>query len=344
MQRLCPLNLMILGLLLFTASPSVAEPAELTVQTRVVEDSGAVIVTDTRNESRSNVSTGLTYATERFKNGVRFSVRQEIVDSDYSNYILSDVNGVERNLESEFSDSEASLAVNANWSQGRHNLDFEMGQSYGETPFAQKSFIIRAGRSYDEGLHRISMQVSAGDLNQPINYFTDLRTAQRRQRPTQIRTQTLQLLSELTHSEQLKGAYSLVYNQKSDRPDMFGVEGKIAYAVNSRVFINAILSADLENRSQALLDDRGYFQQNTAGFGLGYYVRYDWLLQARYALSIEQEDNPQNQRKDQMALDSFQLKTQYKSTEWIASLEIGHQTSNVSYRSDLIAGDFTWTF
>lgn len=344
MQRLCTLKSLVLVVGAFATRLAVAEPAELTVRTRVVDESGTVIVTDTRNESRSNVSTGLTYSTKRFKNGVRLSVRQETIDNDYSNYILSDVNGTERNLEDEFKGSEASLAVNANWVQGRHSLDLELGQSYQESPFAQKNFAVRAGQSFAEGLHRVSVQISAADLDQPVNYFTDLRTAQRRQRPVQIRAETLRLLSELTHSEQVKGAYSVVYNKKSDRPDMFGVEGKMAYAVNSRVFIYATLSAELEDRSQALLDDRGYFQQNSAGIGAGYYLRYDWLLQARYDLSVEQEDNPQNQRKDQMAVDSFQLKAQYKSRSWIAALEVGHQTSNVSYRSDNIAGDFTWTF
>ncbi len=263
---------------------------------------------------------------------------------DFSQYILQDEIGRESSLGSTYDGEELSLsaAADAQFSAWIGRLAHQ--RTMNETPLANTKTSLGLSNSFNHQFSEVGIEYQFGAQKRPVTYFTDLKNGERRARPANVQfDSTLATFQQVLH-ERVKSRLSLERSTQTDRPEALGYQVQTSLALSSKDFLRLGYREIAENDRAALKDDRGYFHFKGFESSFSRYLSYDWVLGVGYGLVLEQEDNPQTRRREQMAADTFLLETEYQSKSWIAKVKYQSIVSNINYSSQVFGGEFSWIF
>lgn len=315
---------------------------EVLHQTTTVQ--GQPLVASTKVPDRSNDQQTIKFLGPQLKNGLQFTGSLIQAKNDYSNYIVQSETGIEKNLKSSFNSIETSGSIAVDYTRGQSVYSLNRSQTLSESPFSNVFHSASYAYQFNHQLSQIIFQHSTGSLSQPLTYFTDLRTAQRRKKPTELSVRSYTGTIDQVLTEKSKILFEVEVNEKSDRPQAIIYRGRSSYAFTQDDFLRADLAFGKESRDRQLQDDRGYFELSSYELSYSKYITYDWSAQARYGLVVEVEDNPQNSRKEQVATDIFGIDVGYEGKQWGMSLTAQQFASNVKFSSSSFGGRFSWNF
>ncbi len=275
-----------------------------------------------------------------------FQISTEIIQSknDYTSYIVQDDQGKERNLRETFDQTEVSGKLNLDYRHQQTLFSLQRRQSLSESPFYFYSNSISAAYQFNTQLSQVSLQYTTGLSKQPLSYFTDLKTAERRQRPTNIDIKNYALTLDQVVTEQLRSQIQIDLSEKSDRPTSQGITLKSSFAATSRDFFKFKANQASEQTRDKLTDEKGYFALTGYEAQYSRYLTYDLTLNVAYGLLIETEDNPQTLRKDRVATDVYSVKAEYSGDAWTSSISLSSLVSNVDFSSSTVGGQFSWSY
>lgn len=340
MQRLCSVS----ALIFFFSLCAVAAGTQVQVSTLTLQTSGQTSLDQKPAENQ----TGQTYAVEltspRLSSGLQITASYRQIKNDYSNYILQERNGTEKQLGSTFDQLESQGTVAADLMYQNLSVNFSVDSSLNQTPFPSRFYQLTQTTQLNHQLTEVRWGIGTGKMEQPLSYFTDVRSGERRQRPTLLDFRTYVLSAEQVMTDRLRAKLQLDLSQRSDRPSSTGVTVRSAYAVSERDFIHLQAMRRQESRQDQLQDDRGYFDLSGAEASYARYLTYDLVGSVGYGLIVEKEDQPARFRKDQMATDVYTVKLDYQGVRWSGGLKYQQMSSNLDYASNSYGGQFAWSF
>ena len=341
MQRLCAVTALILfsTFVAFGASGPQVQINSLTTQT-----TGQATIEKKPGENQTGQTLGVQVTSPRLKSGLQITTTYNQIKNDYSSYVIQDQNGTEKKLGSTFqqSESQGSLALDVSFQNLSASLSVD--SSLGPTPFPSRFYQLTQTTQFNHQLTEVSWSLGSGKMEQPLSYFTDVQSGERKQRPTTLDFRTYAISAEQVVSEHLRAQIQLEANQRSDRPTATGLQIQSAYAVSERDFLRLHLLRRQESRQDRLQDDRGYFDLSGGEISYSRYLTYDLVGSAGYGLIVEREDQPARLRKDQLATDVYTLKLDYQGVKWSGGLKFQQMASNLEYSSSSYGGQFAWNF
>ncbi|MFN7904628.1 MAG: hypothetical protein ACK5P5_05545 [Pseudobdellovibrionaceae bacterium] len=287
-------------------------------------------------------STDLSITSPRLKSGFQFTGKMKQTKNDYSDYLIQDELGAETKLSSSFDRAEAQGGLSLEYVFQNLSWNFDHEFNLGPTPFASSYTKLSQSVQLNHQLTEVQFEIGQGQVEQPLNYFTDLKTGTRKQRRTSLDLRTYSTSVEQVLHKRIRGQLQVELNEKSDRPTSFGISMKSAVAISDRDFLYFDLVRRSETRDDRLQDERGYFDLNSGEIKYSRYLTYDFTLSAGYGLVVEKEDNPQIFRKEQIAIDVYSINLDYQGVQWSAGIKIQELVSNVEYQSSLYGGQFSW--
>jgi hypothetical protein len=272
------------------------------------------------------------------------STRINQTKNDYSSYILQNELGEETSLRNTFNQTEVSGQVGVDYRQVNYGLNLQRRQNLNQSPFSFGYSSVTPSLQFNSQLSQISLQYTFGQARQPISYFTDLKTAERKQRLTELDLKNYSFIFDHILTERIRGQIQFDLSEKSDRPTSHGLTVKSSVALSAMDFIKLKANQVSEQTQDTLKDDRGYFSLVGYEIQYGRYITYDLMLNLGYGLVVETEDNPQTLRKDRIATDVYSLKSEYLGNDWTASLSVNYLISNVDFSSTTFGGQFSWNY
>lgn len=263
---------------------------------------------------------------------------------DFSRYVLQDERGLESNLGSSFNGEELKLQGKFEAQISSLTTRASHTRTMSDSPLASAKSSLGLSKSFNHQFSEVGLDYQFGEQKRPLSYFTDLANGQRRERATRIQFQSYQLSFQQVLHERIKARLTLENSVQTDRPDAIGYQIQTSVAASSRDFIRLGYREIREQDRVSLKDDRGYFQFKGYESMYSRYLSYDWSVGLGYGLLVEQEDQPQLRRRDQMAADVFLLETGYQGNSWNGKLRYQQIASNINYRSQILGGEFSWNF
>ena len=346
MQRLRTLTVILTigATLIFNCQSMAASSSQVDVLYEVSEVSGDPSATSNRNLKRQGSVQTINMKTPLLHDTLQISASLSEEKNDYRNYIIQNQNGQEHALSDDFKSPELKGSVGLDYQFKQGSLSLQRSQNLSESPFASHLHSIALTTQLNENTTQVYFQHSFGQSQTPSSYFTDLKTAERKERIRNIQTQTYIAGADQIFSERFKAGLEFSLNERSDRPRAAGGTVKAAYALTSRDFLRVDLKQIQESRGNSLKDDRGYFDLTGSELIYTRYVTYDWSVSASYGIVIEIEDNPQIPRKDKIASDVYSLDSTYQGGSWSAGVLLQMIKTNVDYTSLTAGGQFAWNF
>ncbi len=331
-------------ILFFLTGPAHTAGTQVQVSTLTTQTAGQASVEKKPTENLTGQSYALEISSPRLKSGLQITASYRQIKNDYSNYLIQEENGREKKLSSTFDQVESQGSVSADFSFQNLSANLTADTSLNPTPFPSRFFQFSQTTQLNHQLTEIRWNLGSGQMKQPLSYFTDVRTGERKQRPEQLDFRTYGVSAEQVVSESMRVQFLLDMNQRSDRPSATGVQIKSAYALSDRDFLRFHVLRRQESRQDRLQDDRGYFDLSGGELSYSRYITYDLVGSAGYGLIVEKEDQPARFRKDQMATDVYSLKIDYQGMKWKGGLSYQKMESNLEYASAIYGGQFSWVF
>lgn len=326
------------------AVTALAEPAEISLQTQMTSVSGNPSIAFPVSQEREGFQQTLTAQSARISSGFRFMGAISNSKTDYSSYSLQDELGNETFLNSQFNAPERSGTLGIDFDKSITAVNLTHSESLGKSPFPYRFTQLRQTTRFRNALTQLHILFGTGEVQQPLSFYTDAKTAERRNRPTRLPSNKLSAALEQIVTSRLKVYLSAEGSDKADRPRSYGGTLRAGYSVTSRDFVKTEFNHFNENHQDPLKDDRGYFSLQSAEVSYSRYLTYDWVTAIGYGLVTEIEDNPQNGREDQFALDVYSVAVNYQGSSWTGGVNLQQQNSNLSYQSFQLGGQFLWNF
>lgn len=266
------------------------------------------------------------------------------IKNDYSNFQIQDRLGNSITLDKTFNKPEGSSSISLDYASGDYNSNLSFNSSVTDSPFRFSILRFFQNIRINSDLSQLSFAISYGNLSQPLTYFTDISTAERKFRPQNLILNDIQIKFDQVLSSILRAALVVESNSKSDRPRSLGLTARVAMALSSKDFIKTEFSNFSELRAHPLKDERGYFDLYSGEVNYSRYLTYDWYVSISYGLVVEHEENKAAFRLDQMATDIYTLATNYQSVNWSGGFRYQKLFSNLDFESSSFGGQFTWIF
>lgn len=344
MQRLRSLKILILVLTFISLSAMGQAPYKVDLQYQATEIRGVPSAVSNQDIQRQGAQRTVSVLSPQFKNGLQ--IKTSIVDAknDYKDYVIQEQSGRERSLGDDFKSSELSGSLRFDYSLKQFLFSVERSQSLSASPFSYNLNSIGLTAQLNQNLTQVYVQHGFGENIIPQSFFTDLKTAERKERQQKIQIRNLTLGASQVLTEKWKSAIEFSFSQKSDRPEAVGLDLRTSYSVSAKDFLRFDLRQIQESKNKTLQDERGYFQLRAAELAYTRYITYDLALSLGYGLVVEQEDNPQVPRKDQIASDVYNLKADYQGQSISAGVSLQSIATNVDYSSLTAGGQVSWSF
>lgn len=339
MHRLCAL------ILLFSAA-ALALPGQVETQFGALSMSG-VPAADFQNTGQhvSSISQTMIMKTPTLlHDSLTVSESVTNMQNDYSSVMLMDHEGKLTPLSNQFNGNEVTQEVTAEYKVKAHTASVAFGSMVTEqSPYPYRSYAANYNYGFFSGTTVTGLSYNWYRQDQPLTYFTDPRDFHIGTRPLELTAQRFEVWVEQTMSDRWKSQIRLSEGQRfEDRPADGGLEFRNAVAVAPRVFLRLDVGSILEDRSQPLKDERGYYSLYWTELQATYEIVYDLLVTASAGTVVEREDVAWEGVENQVGTDSYGLKVDYKGRGWSATLGALVSTSNTSYRSHAFQGGFIW--
>lgn len=338
------LRALILAGLLFISSSALAESAEITLTTQATSTQGSVSVTLPQSQRRDGFEQSLKILSSRLKPGFRLSAQVYQSKVDYSQYRIQDQNGREKPLSSEFDSYEQDGEVGVEFAKSWLSFNTSHRRSLSESPFHHNLTTLSPSAILNSGLTRVVSSYSFGSMDQPLSFYTDPISGRRKSRATSLDSNTASLAVDQVLNSKSRAFFQFESNSKTERPRLYGITARTAYAITGKDILKLEAARFFENRNENLSDERGYFDLTSGELLYTRYLTYDLTTSVGYGLIVEQEDNPQVQRIDQVATDVYTVAFDYTGDSWNAGVKYQQQVSNIEYTASLLGGRFSWVF
>jgi len=157
----------------------------------------------------------------------------------------------------------------------------------------------------------LSFEWTLSHIRPPLSYYLDF-DLQVKARPAIERGQEIAFSYEQTLSQSVKTRAKVFHLQKfQTRPQAVGVDLAIAVAMNPQWIFKMKGSLAQEKKSEALKNERGYFDLKGASIDLSFEPRYRNEYNLTFFTQIERENNPQNQSLRRYGVDGFKVSSSF---------------------------------
>jgi hypothetical protein len=337
------LLLALFGLFFVNTSYALVETAKTSVSVQSlsgnVDSQNTLAVQNSISQTQQNFEFDL----EGIQRNFTVSGSMTIAQPDYSDYLVTERNGVEAPLTSQTSiKQEYSAASHLNWNSGSHNATVGWSGSASSSPFWQQSADASYTETFFNKTTAIGIKGSMGVLRQPTDYFVDLNFITE-QRPLLIHSNSAGLTVDQVLAEryriQFEGDTS---DREEDRPRNVGGTFRQSYALADRLFARLDLARISELHFQPLLNERGYFSLNSAEIFLTSEPWIDFLVTGSYGYVVENESDPRSGREVQIGSDQFGIGLKYRHHAWSYQTKAAYRVSNTGIHDTFVQGGLEW--
>lgn len=239
------------------------------------------------------------------------------------------------------------LSAGVSYSKGISTSTLKAGQSFDSSVYQTRTFSLESLLTLNSMTTNLGLQFSRNETDRPTNYYFDNffsdASLKWQLRPNRITRNRWTGSVEQIWNDNYKTKTELWYQpQNQERPQAAGIEIKNGYSLNSRQVLRADIGTASEDRRQALLDERGYFQMNWLETAFSQGLTYNFWLTASYGLLQEIESEPRSSRKTQIGSDIYGLKALYSGRGWNASVKWESLESNNDFKSQQMQGALEW--
>lgn len=346
MRHLCAI-----ALLCATHPLAWAAPAQLETRLSTISTSGTAFVNpQSATPTVSNLSSLVSVRSKPLlKDSLVLNASATQARNDYSSVIITSSTGEKTQLSDQFDQTETSVDAGVEWKRDDNTAAISYGQSVSESPYSFKAATISYNRTFYGNTSAVGGEYSAGEQKLPVTFFDDPSdNFHSKQRRDFLRSRRATLWIEQVLTDRWKSHGRLFEGGRSDRPQHLGLEWRNSYALNDRWFARLDLGTLSERREQALRDERGYFDVYWAEMQLAVEPIYDVVITGSVGTTVERETIPLERssaarpRKNQVGLDVYGLKFNYKARRWSGGLQGQVGTSNTSYRTSYLGGNVIW--
>jgi hypothetical protein len=267
-----------------------------------------------------------------------------LTQPNYSGYLLRDAQGNNQSLSSaQIHATEIAASQTLEWSHGIHTANIAWTGTLNQSPFSFQS----GTASYQIGLFQkatlFGIRATYLRQEQPVDYFINNRTFQNQARPRVI------------HATEFVGTYEQILTDRwkfyvdlstayrmEERPRNFGLTVAQGYALTNFLSVQLKAARFVEQRSDSLLNERGYFSLTSGELAVTVEPIYDLLISATYGLLLEREFEPTNGAETQVATDQYGIGLRYPIRKVEIRVQGGLGLTNTSYQTLNVSGGLTW--
>ena len=327
---------------LFSSISFAASPTAV-FHNSVKTESGSTGLTSTNSNSTSTITNSID-----FNSGSKFSHFEvhggfDRLKADYSRYIITDRQGNEPELSSQFNQSEFTGRVGTSVFFGRDTIVIDGSKTIGASPFSGFSAGIQATHDFFLSGTKISLNANHADHKTPFSYYKDPENFSPRVLPTRNLENKFIASTEQIMTESLKMKLSIFVTDKPDtRPLQRGGEVSVADAITESSALIGTIGMAREKKSDPLRDDRGYFDANWLQVEYRYFPNFRWEFSSKIGTIFETETARGRLPRQKVGTDSLGLaaKSHWKFGD--IGMSALAAKSNTGYRSFSLGGNLSW--
>ncbi len=233
------------------------------------------------------------------------------------------------------------------FSNGTYQSTLKYGSSLDSSLFQTRNLTFENNYNLNSQTTSLGLLFSKAENDRPENYFFDNYFSDGslnwKPRPTRVTKNKWQGSVDQLWNDNYKTRTELFYLERNQvRPQSAGLIFKNSYSFNSRQIGRVDLGTAADDKSQDLLDERGYFQMNWIESSWTQAINFNLWCSASYGVIQEIESEPRLSKKTQTGSDVYGLKLKYFGKAWTADIKWESLESNTNFRSQQFNGALEW--
>jgi|SRR3989339_921086 len=295
---------------------------------------------------KNSTAVEIGFSSDRYRNFQYFGKIKQWA-SDYQNYKIYDVKGVESRLSDHWDEQNEVIFDNTlEFTRNGFLSSVALFGNLNDGPQASYGGRLKVAQDFYNKSSTLGTELIVFQQRTPVSYFRDIENFQLKRSWDHVNGKRLEIFYQQMWSENLKSKASFFIGQRQyERPAHLGGSMKLAYALSDSCFTQLHLLRIQEDHDDPLFDNRGYFRVTTISTELFYEANYDLLLFAGYALGVEEEDNRRVFEYNVLGSDTYILGGKYALTSSVnIDLAASHTITNATLRSFNLKVNTVWTF
>lgn len=237
------------------------------------------------------------------------------------------------------------LMTGVEFSTGRHLGVLSTTQDLKKSLFTGKTFSLDQAVQFHSGATQLNLTLLHSEQNQPLSFFIDPGTFESKERLTSIKVNQISIGVEQIWTDIFKTKITSDYKRTENfRPNQYSLKIQQAIAIGQFWTWKSELGSAIENRSEPLKDDRGYFQSVWLDQECSYEWKLDSFIRFGWSTLDENEFDPRRNRETFLGTDEIAASISQSLNLFNYELQISYFLNSEKQTATAYKGNFAWTF